>query len=181
MRNAPEPTPPSVLILDELDEGVSQMSFDITAETLGVDPGDMNFPAPVRVQVSIGRTMQMFTVDGRVSGAVAGECCRCLQPAGADFTSKFRFLLQRKEASNDEVEALEDEEDVDLVDPGTKEVDLVDRLRDAVVLELPLRLYCKQDCKGLCPQCGQDFNSGDCSCADEAIDPRWEALASLKK
>ena len=99
--------------------------------------------------------------------------------AGADLIITSR-KIKSCEATAGEIEALEDQDDVDIVDPGTKEVDLVDRLHDAVVLELPLRLYCKTDCKGLCPQCGQDLNVDSCSCADDAIDPRWEALAQLK-
>ncbi|MDA0336127.1 MAG: DUF177 domain-containing protein [bacterium] len=171
----------TVLALDEFDEGQNRLEFEVAAEQLGLAGGDICYTAPVMVQMTVSKALYMYTVDGRVRTSVAGECCRCLLPAAVDLEARIRFLLQRKEASGIEVEAFEEQDDVDIVDPGTKEVDLSERLHDAVVLELPLRLYCKSDCKGLCPQCGQDFNVGTCSCAGDVIDPRWEALAHLKK
>jgi len=173
--------PATVLTLDEFDEGVNRLDFEVAAEQLGLEGGDIRFSAPVAVTLTVGRAMHMYTIAGRVHTSLVGECCRCLLPATADLEAKIRFLLQRKEASDVEVEALEEQDDVDIVDPGTKEIDLVERLHDVVVLELPIRLYCKSDCKGLCPQCGQDFNAGTCACADDVVDPRWEALAQLRK
>lgn len=173
--------PPTVILLDDLDEGVNHLEFAVDAALLGLEDADLGLSAPVAVQLTVGRTMSMFTVKGRVQTTIAGDCCRCLSPAGFAIEADIRFLLQRKEASDVETEALEDQDDVDLVDPGTKEIDLAQRLHDIVVLEMPMRLYCRRDCKGLCPQCGQDFNEGTCSCADEVIDPRWEALKQLKE
>lgn len=173
--------PPTVIVLDEIDEGVNHLEFAVDASLLGLDDADFAPTAPVAVRLTVGRTMSMFTVSGRVQTAVAGDCCRCLSPAQAKIDGDLRFLLQRKEASDVETEALEDQDDVDLVDPGTKEIDLTQRLHDILVLEMPMRLYCRDDCKGLCPQCGQDFNAGTCSCDAEVIDPRWAALAELQK
>lgn len=175
-----KPTPPTVLVLDDFDEGVQRLTYSVVAEELGLAEDELRFAGPIEADITIGRAMQMFTISGTVQGTVEGECSRCLKPARGSFASEFRFLLQRKDANDEEVEALEDDEDVDIVDPGRKEVDLVDRLHDAVLLELPLRLYCKDDCKGLCARCGQDFNEGTCSCGDDDVDPRWEALAKLK-
>ena len=170
-----------MIVLDEIDEGVNHLEFAVEASLLGLDDADFVPTAPVVVRLIVGRTMSMFNVSGRVQTSVAGECCRCLSPAHANIDADLRFLLQRKEASDVETEALEDQDDVDLVDPGTKEIDLAQRLHDIVVLEMPMRLYCRDDCKGLCPQCGQDFNAGTCSCDGEVIDPRWAALAELQK
>ena len=83
--------------------------------------------------------------------------------------------------TEDEVAAVAEEDEAEIVDPGVKEVDLVERLHDALVLEMPLRIYCKPDCLGLCPRCGEDRNRVACSCADQVDDPRWEVLAQLKQ
>jgi uncharacterized protein len=173
--------PPTVLALDDIEEGVNRIDIEVEVKQLGLGEIESDFTAPVVVQLTVARTMQMFTVKGRLRTSLGGNCCRCLLPATAEIEAEIRFLLQRKEASDLEIEAVEDQDDVDIVDPGTKEVDLVDRLHDAVVLEMPLRLYCKTDCKGLCPQCGQDLNVDVCSCVEDETDPRWEALAQLKK
>ena len=54
-----------------------------------------------------------------------------------------------------------------------------DAIRDALTLELPLRVLCKEDCKGLCPKCGHNLNEGPCGCDLREEDPRWDALKSL--
>jgi uncharacterized protein len=56
---------------------------------------------------------------------------------------------------------------------------LEDVLREQVLLSLPARTLCQQDCKGLCPRCGENRNETACSCDDGPSDPRWEALAGL--
>ena len=172
--------PPTVLLLDDFEEGSSAAEIEVDVAQLELGSTEVEITRPIMVQLKIVRAMQMFTIQGRLRTRLGGACCRCLEPAQADLTANIRFLLQRKEASAVEVEAVEDQDEVDIVDPGNKEIDLAQRLHDAIILEMPIRLYCKTDCKGLCPQCGQDFNAGNCSCAGDAIDPRWEALAKLK-
>jgi uncharacterized protein len=56
---------------------------------------------------------------------------------------------------------------------------LEDVLREQVLLSLPARTLCRQDCKGLCPRCGQNLNSDVCTCDAAPVDPRWAALSDL--
>jgi uncharacterized protein len=53
-------------------------------------------------------------------------------------------------------------------------------LREHILLSLPMHLVCREDCAGICPQCGQNRNSGHCECRDEKIDDRWSALRDLQ-
>lgn len=175
------PGRPTTILLDEIGEGRSEDSFDIDAKHLDLADADFEFDGPVGVTLRVVRSLQMFTVSGSLRAAVRGECCRCLAGARARVEAQMRFLLQRKEASEDEMAALEEEDEVDIVDPGVKEIDLAGRLHDAVVLEMPLRIYCKPDCLGLCSRCGEDLNRVACSCAEQVVDPRWEVLAQLKQ
>jgi len=57
---------------------------------------------------------------------------------------------------------------------------LEDVLREQVLLAVPLKATCRQDCKGLCPQCGANLNLTQCSCAEPAEDPRWSGLRDLR-
>ncbi|MFW5872616.1 MAG: YceD family protein, partial [bacterium] len=59
-----------------------------------------------------------------------------------------------------------------------KEVDIRQILKSNIFLDLPIKPLCSEDCKGLCPQCGQNLNKGDCNCERDIIDPR---LAKLEK
>ncbi len=60
-------------------------------------------------------------------------------------------------------------------------VDLDELVREQILLALPTRTLCREECKGLCPECGANLNAGECDCAQKEIDPRWAALADLKK
>ena len=121
------PGRPTTILLDEVEEGRSEGRFEIDAQHLDLADADFEFEGPVSVTLRVVRSLQMFSVSGSLRARVGGECCRCLAAARAGVEGQIRFLLQRKEASEDEVEALEDEDEVDIVDPGVKEVDLVGR------------------------------------------------------
>jgi uncharacterized protein len=57
---------------------------------------------------------------------------------------------------------------------------LEDALREQVLLALPLKVICRENCKGLCPQCGKNLNTEQCSCAETMEDPRWSALKDIR-
>lgn len=176
----PSESAAAVLVLDEIEEGFTDLVFEVSADDLGLTDRFFAFPGPIRASLRIGRALQSFNINGTIGWQVAGECCRCLAPVEQALETQFKLLLQRREASEEELEAYADEEEVEIVDPGAREFDLSHRLRDAVAVELPMRIYCREDCKGLCPTCGTDLNTGTCDCADTTADPRWEALARLK-
>jgi uncharacterized protein len=109
---------------------------------------------------------------GRVSGTLAAECVRCLDPidveVDADFQELFYYDLEDLSAEERE-EALAVVEEL---------VDVEPLVRDAVVLGLPLQPLCSPDCPGLCPECGARL-ADDPGHAHEAVDPRWAALGAL--
>jgi len=169
-----------VLVLDEFQEGISSCSFAITAEELDLHDSFLCFPQPLQVWLRLTRSLETFSVEGQIQGLIEGECCRCLAVARALVKAPLRILFQRKQASQEELEALEETEEVEIIDPGGQQVDLRERLREAILLELPIRVYCREDCQGLCPQCGRDLNKGLCGCKQERVDPRWAELGKLK-
>ncbi len=60
-------------------------------------------------------------------------------------------------------------------------IDLAGAVKKSILSSLPMKVLCNEDCKGLCPQCGKDLNTGECGCKTEHIDPRFESLRSLFK
>jgi len=78
-----------------------------------------------------------------------------------------------------DTEFLELDEDIRYVAPEQSEIDITEDIRETVLLAIPIKLLCKHDCKGLCPHCGANLNVESCTCAEEMIDPRWEALKKL--
>ena len=117
---------------------------------------------------------------GRYSGKFQVPCARCVEPVDlpleSDFDLIFRPIGADAGASERSITAPETE-------IGYYQKDsllLEDVLREQVLLSLPVRTLCKPDCKGLCPRCGQNRNSQQCSCDVGPSDPRWEALAGLR-
>jgi uncharacterized protein len=171
---------PTALLLDEIEEGLSQYQFELDPAHLELGEGEFRLVGPLRVDCRINRSAQAFQIDGRLRGRLEGECGRCLEPVEQALEAPLQLLLQCRPLGGDEREATEEDGDVEVLDPGAKQVELKERLREAVLLELPMRLSCREDCKGLCPQCGHNLNGGPCACAAGQEDPRWAALRELK-
>ena len=100
-----------------------------------------------------------ISIQGSAKGVAHASCARCLrrieQPVQAQFEAEYAHHP--------------DPEDPDQYSYDASELDLTDAVRDSLVLELPIRFLCKEDCKGLCPVCGTDLNTGTCTCR-EGID-----------
>jgi uncharacterized protein len=115
-------------------------------------------------------------VSGTVSAPVAGECGRCLRPISDSVVVTIQELYAYEHSTTDETT---DEDEV-----GRLQGDLVDLepvLRDAVVLALPVTPLCRDDCPGLCPECGVHWDELPAGHSHEQIDPRWAALTQLHR
>ena len=114
--------------------------------------------------------MEGVLVTGTAQAGLAGECARCLEAVDEDIVADFQelFVYEKSDAEDDEASRLEG----DLLD-------LEPLLRDAVVLQLPFQPLCREDCPGLCTECGARLADDPGHQHDEAIDPRWASLQGL--
>lgn len=81
--------------------------------------------------------------------------------------------------AHDLVLSLENEDDDSYIQIENYKLDLDELMRADILLELPTKFLCKEDCKGLCPVCGKNLNEGSCDCNLHQIDPRLEVLKKL--
>jgi uncharacterized protein len=118
-------------------------------------------------------------VEGTVTADVEMPCSRCVETTSLRIDSDFVDVLvdSEYEPTDAELEVTDDGLDESLVIGG--EVELAELVRERILLELPEICLCSDDCKGLCPKCGINWNRGSCYCSDEEIDPRWAALRNL--
>jgi len=119
-------------------------------------------------------------VRGQLRATARGTCARCLAPT-IDAWEVHVAELHRSVAfaTEDEDDGQEDHDYV-LVERDTQ-LELDQMVRDALVVGQPVRVLCRQDCAGLCPQCGADRNTEPCDHASEPpVDPRWESLRNLR-
>ncbi len=117
---------------------------------------------------------------GRLSAGLELQCARCLEPVRRDVTREFELLYRPLgvDAGRDEISVTDAEAEI-----GYYQGDgilLEDALREQVLLALPLKITCGEDCRGFCPQCGQNLNQGQCSCTVAEEDPRWAALKEIR-
>ncbi len=112
-------------------------------------------------------------VRGQVEGEAESHCHRCLEPYRRPIAALFEVTLQQTPVEDDSGS------DVEFVPESAVEYDLAPRVQEAVLLEEPLQLVCRPDCRGLCPQCGANLNRDACACASP-VDPRWAPLATLR-
>ena len=122
---------------------------------------------------------QVF-VSGHVETRAQVECDRCLQPVAipvnADFT--LEYISGSDYESSETAELTEAEMTVSVFDGEALDVDEI--VKEQVLLAVPTRMLCREDCKGICPECGADRNTGECDCVTNDIDPRWAALKDLR-
>jgi len=155
----------------------TSLVYDIDEEDVQLD-SDLKVIGPLTGHVRLRRINQGLLVDGWVELALDLTCTRCLkefeQPMHVDFAEQF----------NPTVDVLTglpmppiDEEEIFPIDEHHL-VDLTEAIRQNVLLALPMVTLCREDCKGLCPQCGHDLNLGPCECQPE-VDTRMSVLAKL--
>ena len=128
------------------------------------------------------RKGEQVRLRGEIKTEVELLCDRCAAPERAPLAVEFdtSFIPQEVEAvkaENVELAA----EDLLLSSYEGDAVDLDELVREQIVLALPSRHLCREDCKGLCQKCGANLNAGQCSCEQGEVDPRWAALADLKR
>lgn len=120
---------------------------------------------------SVVNTAGLLRLCGTVQCELTSPCARCLAPVREDFSAEVDQAVV--------TESGETEEEAILSVGGT--IDLLETAENALLPDLPLRLLCKEDCRGLCPVCGKDLNEGECGCEKKAVDPRLAGLADFFK
>lgn len=166
----------SGLVLDTRDLGrragamkVVQTSVEAPADlgiaVIGVPPG-----SPVELDLRLESVVEGVLVSGTATVQLRGECVRCLGEVSDELEIDVQelFVYPESDATDDEASRLEG----DLVD-------LEPLLRDGVVLDLPFQPLCREDCEGLCVECGANLNDDPQHTHDAPLDPRWEKLRGV--
>lgn len=120
-------------------------------EVLDLSAWDESF-SQVRICGKLRNVVGVMTFRAVVSGVCTAVCDRCLDPAVLPLEAELKTVL-----------TLESSEDDSVAVEGGK-IDLEKTAYDALVLALPIKILCKEDCLGLCPSCGKNLNNGDCGC-----------------
>src|SRR5262249_6653305 len=124
--------------------------------------------------------IQDIRLKGKLVTSLEADCARCVEPVVHKLTREFDLLYRPlgSDAGRDELSVTDAEAEIGYYEG--QGLLLEDAVREQVLLALPLKTICRTDCRGLCPQCGQNLNEGACSCITPNHDLRWSALKEIR-
>jgi uncharacterized protein len=156
------------------------------AFTHGYETGELEFVddrvrliEPPRISGELRPKGKQVLVDGRIAARAEVDCDRCLKSVAVPVVADFN--LQYVTAEDYEIHQAAELEEGDLtlsVFDG-EAIDIDEIAREQILLAVPSRSLCREECKGFCAICGADRNLKDCRCPSEASDPRWAGLKEL--
>jgi uncharacterized protein len=168
--------------VDRLTEQGESFAHTYAPDELALDDEEAQLTGETRVTGRASRKGEQVRLVGKIETGVEVHCSRCLRPVSVPVEAEFeeRYIPAADESVTDELAELKpDDLGFSTYEGESVDVDLL--VREQVLLALPMRPLCREDCKGLCPTCGTDLNAEACACEQKEIDPRWAALASLKQ
>ena len=165
------------LDIGRVPEGHSHLDLEAGASELEAVLEDGRLESPVILSLDLDRRGGDIFIKGTVAaGAVLG-CSRCLKEYSLELEAPLELLCV---VGGDSDAGEEDRDNVMRVPPGAKFADLAGPVRSELLVLLPLKPLCDENCRGLCPRCGIDLNTSSCSCRREGHDSRWDALNKIK-
>jgi uncharacterized protein len=142
------------------------------------------FTAPIRIRLKAARIGEMVEVEGDIETTLRLTCGRCLTEFVGRLATDFAITYVREAlglpAGDAPAEGRAEVEDAGLIGFRGEEIDLTEGIQEQVVLGLPLRPLCREDCKGLCAACGADLNVGECDCRRQQPAGPFAALRHLR-
>ena len=154
---------PSVVI--PVEESLEQEDMTIGGEAVAfLEPCQVN-----GLLKNIGGGIILF--QGTIDMKVRMACSRCTRDTELSLqtTVEQRYIAERQQ---DDIA-----EDMEIFQ--NEVIDLNDLVYSEICMAIPMKVVCREDCKGLCPICGKDLNEGPCDCEQDTMDPRWDALKTL--
>ncbi|MDD5766562.1 MAG: DUF177 domain-containing protein [Candidatus Marinimicrobia bacterium] len=159
--------------LNALREGFQKIEGSLPRELL--DISDEWFKQPlVDVNLSINKGSSEISIDGIVRAEAEFECDRCLVPFTQNLQSNFQVILTTGNIGPEQID-----ENIISITQTTMEVDISNYIRDAVLLSVPMKKLCDENCRGLCSRCGVNLNLERCKCGQNESDDRWEPLKKM--
>lgn len=161
------------LNISKLSDGTHHHSLKATPEEVGLDS---RFTKELQIEATLQKTSRQLYMRVEIKTGGAFTCDRCLEEFQQDISSEYGVMYVTDE---DAVEG--DGEEVQVVSADSTHVDLAEDVRQFVILGLPQKMLCREDCAGLCPTCGSNLNLGKCDCKNDETDSRWSELQKILK
>lgn len=151
--------------------GKIDIDCDLEMSDTGFLGEDYHFTKPVKVIGSVSNNGKSLMLKARVEAEVSAHCARCTKPLTVCESFELDEVLIQDNG--------EEINDLDVVAFEGHTFELDELVMNGFFMNVSGKYLCKEDCKGLCPECGADLNEGECGCAQTSVDPRWAGLLDI--
>lgn len=139
--------------------------------------GDFSYAEKFPVKLTIAHTgNQILKITGEGKVSVWIPCSRCLEPVLHTFFIQIDEEADMKLTEQERIEALDESNFIQ-----GKQLDTERLLHNEILIRWPMRVLCKEDCKGICSRCGANLNQGSCDCDTADLDPRMAVISDIFK
>lgn len=126
----------------------------------------------VLITGEIYKIKDSLTFSGKLEYVITVECARCLKEFDKKIETKFLAdLVEEEDMESDNLQMV--------ITDGTIKMDQA--IKQLIYLSMPMKSLCRDDCKGICPNCGVNLNEETCQCENSITDPRFDKLKDLLK
>jgi len=173
----------SELLLDvgQMREAEARIERTYAAGTLASDQDVCRISAPVSLSVVVRKDRTQFRLVGRVQTTVELTCSRCLEGFPLVVNGAFDVLFMPHTEFRGAEERAVEEDDLSTAYFSDNVIDLGQLMQEQCYLAVPMKPLCRETCRGLCPECGTNLNTGSCNCRQTWVDPRLAVLQDLRK
>jgi uncharacterized protein len=146
------------------------------------DVGENDFALDeIHIACNVKKLQQSVLLNGTIETVIYLACSRCLETATLPVSVPFRYTLvpaASHEERREEVELTAEDLEYGYYEGETVDCDPL--IYEQIVLQIPMKILCMEDCRGLCPDCGTNLNLGTCNCSADRVDERLAVLKKLK-
>lgn len=157
--------------ISRLSEGRHEFDLEAEPSEVGLDE---RFDQKVKVHAHLEKSGRQLALRARLSSSGKFTCDRCLDQFRKELVAQYSIVYSQEQHPSTLTE--EGEQELQIIGSDVNMIDLGEDVRQFLLLSVPVKLLCKEDCKGLCPSCGTNLNRNQCSCSANDVDPRWAAL-----
>ena len=157
-----------------LSPGTHEYSFRVLPSDI---PLNDNFDQPVEVTVRLEKSPRQIVLRSSIAASGSFSCDRCLAPFRQAISCRYSVVYIDNEGEEEQFPP----EEVRVVNRDVTVIDLAADVREMVLISVPLKLICREECRGLCSSCGTDLNAAGCDCTTENANRPWQGLEKLLK
>lgn len=166
------------LNVEQLKRGKGErkkVSFDSNLPSLKVDGNEYIFMKPAQFDLALTNLGNSISIVGQIKVEMKVQCCRCLEDFSLDMDIEF------KETYYNETYQTMGNDNEDWISYSGDAFDITPEVLRSIIMNLPMRFICHEQCRGLCTGCGINLNKKQCGCVREDTDPRLVKLKELFK